>query len=26
VMDSGDSLGADWAVFVEPSLELTMED
>ncbi|HQJ68461.1 MAG TPA: NPCBM/NEW2 domain-containing protein [Anaerohalosphaeraceae bacterium] len=26
VMDSGDSLGADWAVFVQPSLELTMED
>ncbi|MEJ5259257.1 MAG: FecR domain-containing protein [Anaerohalosphaeraceae bacterium] len=26
VMDSGDSLGADWAVFVEPVLELMLEN
>ncbi len=26
VMDSGDSLGADWVVFVEPVLELVMEN
>lgn len=25
-MDSGDSLGADWVVFVEPVLELVMEN
>ncbi|HOK65188.1 MAG TPA: hypothetical protein PK054_04675 [Anaerohalosphaeraceae bacterium] len=26
VLDSGDSLGADWVVFVEPVLELVMEN